>query len=98
MPWWEVYTTKWFESAIVNYVFFRKLSKLQVVKMWNWEDDFISRTVPLFNNLRKHVSQRHKSLLCKECVGITFMRAIYLRMLCSSLLLSLSFARGRVKG
>jgi hypothetical protein len=54
-------------------LFLEKIPKLQVAKMWNWEDDFVSRTVPLFNNPRKHVSQHHKSHLCKECVGIAFM-------------------------
>ena len=63
-----------FEEYKVNYAFsWEKLLKLQVAKMWNWEDGFVSRTVPLFNNPRKHVSYRHISYLRKECVGITFM-------------------------
>jgi hypothetical protein len=61
-----------FEAYKVNYVFsWEKFSKLQVAKMWNWEGDFVSRTILLFNNPRKHVSKGHISHLCKECVGIT---------------------------
>ena len=46
-----------FEEYKVNYAFsWEKLPKLQVAKMWNWEEDFVSRIVPLFSNPRKHVS------------------------------------------
>jgi hypothetical protein len=40
----------------VNFAFFLKKNsqKLQVAKMRKWEDGFVSRTVPLFNNPRKH--------------------------------------------
>jgi hypothetical protein len=47
------------EEYKVNYAFFLKkeqFSKLQVDKMRNWEDDFVSRIVPLFNHPRQHVS------------------------------------------
>ena len=33
----------------------KNFQKLQVAKMWNWKDDFVLRTVSLFNNPRKHV-------------------------------------------
>jgi hypothetical protein len=63
-----------FEEYKVNYAFvWEKISKTPSAKMWNWKDDFVLWTVPLFNNPRKYVSQCHISHLRKECVGITFM-------------------------
>jgi hypothetical protein len=78
MPWWgnihhwviwecHLRSIKW---TIV--LFEKNFKKTPSAKMLNWEDDFISRAVPLLNNTRKHVSQCHKPQLCKECVGITF--------------------------
>jgi hypothetical protein len=65
--------------------------------MWIWEDDFASRAVPLFNRPRIYVIQCHISHLYEECFGITFMLAIYLKMLCLCLVFKLYSRRAKDK-
>jgi hypothetical protein len=82
----------------VIYAFFVKiLKKLQVAKMWIWEDDFASRVVPLFNWPWIYVRQCHISYLYEECFWITFMLAIYLKMLCSCLVFKLYLGQAKDK-
>jgi hypothetical protein len=84
----ESYTIKWFESTIWGVLsdlcfLCENIKKLQVAKMWIWKEDFASRAIPLFNCPRIYVRQCHISHLYEKCFRITFMLAIYLKMLCS---------------
>jgi hypothetical protein len=98
----ESYTIEWFESTIWGVLrdlcfLCENIKKLQVAKMWIYEDDFASRAVPLFNHLRIYVRQCHISHLYEECFEITFMLAIYLKMFCSCLVFKIYSGRAKDK-
>jgi hypothetical protein len=44
------------EEYKVNYTFLKKNFRNSKLLRCDWEDNFVSRTVPLFNSPRKHVS------------------------------------------
>jgi hypothetical protein len=96
----ELYTIERFESTVWGVLsdlcfLCENIKKLQVAEMWIWEDDFASRAIPLFNRI--YVIQCHISHLYEECFGITFMLAIYLKMLCSCLVFKLYSGRAKDK-